>query len=284
MLADDEAAYLDYHVRWRAGGARPGKHAARQAGQSGDFRGYRPFWQLPDARQIDVRRSIMDPFGGVVVRQTEQRSAISVIVAVDVSRSMAPAPGRSHLVSVALLIDAAARSALRAGDEIGLLAFDERVRADLSTPPTRQRGVARFMTEHLHQFGPVGRHAAGMTALAEHLPHRKCLVLLVSDFLMPLGQIETAMAALAHHDVAPVILDSPDWRTSRRAGLLRTQDAETGRRRLVLLRPSVTRRAQVSASARRAALNAIFQRHGRSGFYSEGAIDIDALSHHLAGS
>ena len=221
MQAGDDAAYLDYHVRWRAGGARPGKHAARQAGQSGDFRGYRPFWQLPDARQIDVRRSIMDPFGGVVVRQTEQRSSITLIVAVDVSRSMAPAAGRSHLPSVAVLIDAASRSAIRAGDEIGVIAFDEMVRAGLCTPPTRQRGVARFMAAALAGFQPVGRHARGMTMLAEHLPHRKCLVLLVSDFLMPLGQIENAMAALTRHDVAPVVLGDAYRPDLGRVGLLR---------------------------------------------------------------
>ena len=283
MQAGEEAAYLDYHVRWRAGGARPGKHAARQAGQSGDFRGYRPFWQLPDARQIDVRRSIMDPFGGVMVRQTEQRSAITLIVAVDVSRSMAPAPGRSHLPSVALLIDAAARSAIRAGDDIGVLVFDERVRTELCTPPTRQRGVARFMAEALVSFEPAGRDARGVIALAEHLPHRKCLVLLISDFLMPPSQIEAAMASLTHHDVAPVVLDNFDGLDRGRFGLLRTQDAETGRNRLVLLRPTVSRRAAALAAARRDMLNSIFRRHGRSGFFANGAMDINALSHHLAG-
>jgi hypothetical protein len=59
------------------------------------------------------------------------------------------------------------------------------------------------------------------------------------------------------------------------------RDAETGGMRTVLMRPSLHRNFQRSALARRAALHAIFERHGRTPFTARGAIDIAELSQHL---
>jgi uncharacterized protein (DUF58 family) len=277
----EEPAYLDYRVRGRAANPRPGKHAARHAGQGGDFRAFRPFWQLPDARQIDIRRSITDPFADVLVRQTRQRSSVTLIVAADVSRSMQPAPDRSSIGAITAIADAACRSALRAGDAFGLLAFDQAVRKDLAQPPTRQRGAAWHAVSRLAAFTPDGRGADGITQLAAHLPGKPCLVLLVSDFLMPPASIDAALLALARHTVVPIILRNwcPD--ALPRAGLLRLADAETGRARLLLLRPALRRRWQAESAAWRGMLDRLFLRHGRRPFHATGAIDLAALSRHL---
>ena len=211
MTLPDEVAYLDYRVRWRDGAARPGRHAMRQSGRDGEFRGYRPFWQCPDARQIDVRRSALEPSGDIMVRQTGQRSSINLVLAVDVSRSMQPAPERSALSWVVALAEAASRSALRAGDAFGMLGFDRGLREDVWLPPTRSRTAIGEVLTRLRGLRQGGRGADGMAELAERLPSRRCLVLLLSDFLVPLALIERALSALARHDVAPVVLamDTP---------------------------------------------------------------------------
>ncbi len=283
MTPQEDAPYLDYHVRWRAGAARPGRHAARHAGSGGDFRAYRPFWQLPDAHRIDIRRSITDPFGQVMVRQTEQRSSINVVLAADVSRSMRPSADRSSLGAVARLADAAARSALRAGDGFGVLAFDRAVRDDASLAPTASRSAAREAVVRLRRLLPMGRGAEGIAQLAARLPARRCLVLLASDFLMPIGLLEAALVSLAKHDVAPVVLDGDLTRALPRRGLLRLRDAETGRTRLMLMRPSLHRHWCEAESARRRTLDLLFRRHGRAAFHAGHALDISALSEHLAG-
>jgi uncharacterized protein (DUF58 family) len=275
------ALYLEYRVAWRAGEPRPGKHASRQAGRDGDFRGYRPFWQLPDAQRIDVRRSIMDPFGGVVVRQMEQRSAVTLVLALDVSASMAPARERAHIGSMVALLEAAARSALRAGDAIGVLAFDEGVRDNLSAAPSRQRAALRDVAASLRRFSPVGRTAAGIADLANRLPQARCLVLLVSDFLMPDAVLEAALVSLSRHDVAAVVMGDDAAPAMPRIGLVRMRDAETGARRLVLMRPGLHRRARAAALARRDALDRVFATHGRAAFHAGHSIDIAALSQHL---
>jgi uncharacterized protein (DUF58 family) len=271
-----DVPYLDYSVRWRTGDQRPGKHAARQAGAGGNFRAYRPFWQSPDARNIDVRRSIVDPAGEVIVRQMEQRSSIVLVLAADVSRSMMGAP----IASVAMVAEAAARSAARAGDSFGVFAFDEVVRDDIRLSPSRARGAAS-VPERLQQFRPLGKSAAGMSDLAALLPSRRCLLLLASDFLVPLDMLDAALTSLSRHDVAPIILGTQSNQNLPRAGLLRLRDVETGASRLMLMRPSLHRRWREAADTRERDLQAVFERHGRSPFHAHGAIDIAQLSQHL---
>jgi uncharacterized protein (DUF58 family) len=271
-----DVPYLDYSVRWRTGDQRPGKHAARQAGAGGNFRAYRPFWQSPDARNIDVRRSIVDPAGEVIVRQMEQRSSIVLVLAADVSRSMMGAP----IASVAMVAEAAARSAARAGDSFGVFAFDEVVRDDIRLSPSRARGAAS-VPERLQQFRPLGKSAAGMSDLAALLPSRRCLLLLASDFLVPLDMLDAALTSLSRHDVAPIILGTQSNQNLPRAGLLRLRDVETGASRLMLMRPSLHRRWREAEDARQYALHALFAQHGQTPFHAHGAIDIEQLSQHL---
>ncbi len=280
----EDAPYLDYHVRWRAGSCRPGKHASRQGGGGGEFREYRPFWQLPNARQIDVKRSALDPFGEVIVRQTEQRSSINVVLAADLSRSMQPAPDRSGLRCVAWLAAAASRSALRAGDGFGVVGFDRALRDDFWLPPTRSRAAARQVVSHLDSLQQGGAGAEGIALLTERLPTRRCLVLLVSDFLMPLGLVERALTSLARHDVAPVVLEVDALEGLPSAGLLRLADAETGRTRLVLMRPALRRRWQAAAAERRRQLDLLFLRCCRPAFHAARRLNVQALSDHLAGA
>ena len=282
MTQQAEPAYLDYHVRWRAGAALTGKHATRQGGQGSGFREYRPFWQLPHARQIDIKRSVLNPFGELLVRQTEQHSSINVVLAIDLSCSMQPAPEWPGSRAAALLAAAAARSALRAGDGFGVVGFDTALRDDAWLPPTRSRAAARQMVAQLAGLARGGG-ADGIAELAGRLPARRCLVLLVSDFLMPMRLIARALATLARHDVAPVVIDAETASSLPCAGLLRLRDAESGRTRLVLMRPALRRRWQADAVARRRQLDLLFLQSCRPAFHAVGGLDVQALSDHLAG-
>ncbi len=162
----DAAVYLDYRVHWREGGARPGRHSTHQAGSDGAFRGYRPFWQSPDARRIDVRRSALDPSGDVMVRETGQRSSLNLVVAADVSLSLRPDPSRSALDGIVALAEAALRSTSRAGDGFGLLAFDRAVRDDVyPLRPTRSGVAAREAVSRLAR-AETGRNRRSRYRLA----------------------------------------------------------------------------------------------------------------------
>lgn len=272
-----EGAWLDYRVRWRSGEARPGRHGSRRTGQAGALRGFRPFWQVPDARAIDVRRSLLDPAGDIVVRQTEDRGSITLVIAADVSRSMRPREDTTKLDAVATLLVAAARAAHRAGDRLGFLAFDDGIRADLTLAPTRARSAAADLAARLRALRPAGRGAEGMRQLAAHLPERRCLVLLISDFFVPAETLRASLLVLARHDVAPLVLHDAAEAALPARGLLRLEDAETGARRLIWMRPRLAARLRAAGAARRRALDAAFRDCGRGAFHIEGALDLDAL-------
>jgi uncharacterized protein (DUF58 family) len=279
--ANDEALYLDYAVRWRPGQAVPGRHTSRVSGAGGNFRAYRPFWQVPDARKIDVRRSIMDPFDQVMVRQTDDRTAISVIIAADVSRSMQPTPASENLPAIAHIAQAAARSAHRAGDAFGLITFDAAPRDDLYLPPSRSRGATAAAIKSLRALRPDGKSAAGIANLSALLPSRRCLIILASDFLFPPNLLEHALSTLARHDVAPIVFHDTREQQIPRAGLMRLQDSETGEKRLVLMRPALARRWQTARTHWRTTLDSIFRHHCRPAFHVDGKPDLAKIGEHL---
>ncbi len=278
---EDEPLYLDYAVRWRAGQALPGRHTSRVSGAGGHFRAYRPFWQVPDARKIDVRRSIVDPFDEVMVRQTDDRTSISVVFAADVSRSMLAMPGGGNLRALAHLAEAAARSAHRAGDSFGLIGFDAVPRSDVYLPPVHSRGASNAALVSLRCLQPDGCSAHGIAQLAPLLPARRCLVVLASDFLLPFALLEQALASLATHDVAPVVFHEPAERQVPTAGLMRLSDSETGERRLCVMRPALARRWRAARDVWRERLDALFLRHCRPAFHVEGRLDVARIGEHL---
>jgi hypothetical protein len=182
---------------------------------------------------------------------------------------------------VAALVQAASRAAHRAGDAFGFVGFDGGIRPEFSAPPVRARGPALDLARRLAGFVPDGRSAAGMTELAARLPEKRCLVLLVSDFLAPLPVVRAALEALARHDVVPVVLHDAAEAALPRFGLLRLRDAETGARRLLLMRPGLRVRMADQAAAWRSGLDALFVLHARPGFHAVGGLDLAALGRHL---
>jgi hypothetical protein len=119
-----------------------------------------------------------------------------------------------------------------------------------------------------------------MRDIAAHLPPKRCLVLLISDFLMPLTTVDAALGALARHNVTPIVMDSAPAQIPA-FGLCRVLDAESGQMRLLLMRPALRRRWRQAETARHQALNALFAKHGRMPFNTGRDIDIAALSRHL---
>jgi len=269
--------YLDYAVRWPSGQTLPGRHASRGSGTGGNFRAFRAFRDVPDSRRIDVRRSMLDPFEELVVRQTEQRSSISLVVAADLSRSMQA----SNHHAVALLAEAASRSAQKAGDSFGFIGFDTTPRKEFYLPCRRGRGAAAELLERLRAHRLQGANAAGIAELMPLLPRQRCLVILVSDFLMPQTLLETSLALLFHHDVAPVVLHEAREHDVPGTGLMRLRDSESGRTRLLVMRPALRRRWFATRTAWRNALDAIFAQNCRPAFHAEGPLDLARLGEHL---
>ncbi|EWS61885.1 hypothetical protein Y694_00398 [Methylibium sp. T29-B] len=221
-----------YRVRHGAAGHVPGAHRSRRGEAGLEFRGHVPLTQAPDTRRIDVHASLRDAFGQWQVRVFSERKAVAVVVIADLSASMGYRGVRRKLDVLADFTQAAAESAWRAGDSFGFIGCDERLRRDWLLPPTRRRGLGGLLAQRLRRLDPQGS-AIGLAEAARALPHRRALVFLVSDFHLPIADLETVLGGLAHHEVVPVMVwdrqefDPPPQRPDP-AGRPRKRRADAG--------------------------------------------------------
>jgi hypothetical protein len=182
------------------------------------------------------------------------------------------------------LCAALAASARRASDAFGLIGCDSRVNPDLHFPATRARGGEAEMLRRLRSHAPSGRGTQGFVEAAALIAGRRKLVFLISDFYMTREEAEATFSALSRHDIVPIILsDTLEVDELPRWGLLSLTDLEFGRRRLVVMRPSLREAWQRRSEGRRAELRAIAARYGREPFEVRDRIDWDRLGAHLIG-
>jgi uncharacterized protein (DUF58 family) len=232
-------ADIVYRPRGRFRSNHVGAHVSSEVGGFGVFRDQVPFLRHADARRIDLRASLRDPFGEIHVRRFEQRSAIDVYALVDLSASMSFVGAVDRFAVACEICAALAFSATRIGDRFGLVAGGVDLREDLFLSPTRSRGAAMRSVERLESLRPASAHAGSLVRAATVLGAGRKLVLLISDFRWTTPLIRSVFDSLALHDVLPVALvdsvelDPPRW------GLLELQDPETARRRLMVMRPAL---------------------------------------------
>lgn len=278
------AVDLPYRLPWRTRDVRAGAHRGTLAGSGGLFRDYVSLLAHPDPRRIDLRASVRDPFEAIHVRRFEQTSAISVYLLVDVSASMSFGGGRGKLALAADIAQALAASARRIGDAFGLIGADSAVRPELVFMASRSRAGERETVAKVRDFKPNRGGALGLAEAAALIAGRRKLVVLVSDFLMPDEHLTTIFQALSGHDIVPIMVtDSSETARLPRWGLMVLSDLETGRRRLVMLRPSLREEWAARAEELRAAFRAIANRYGRKPFEIVDRIDWDRLGAHLMG-
>ena len=271
-----------YRPRWRPGGTAVGAHRGRDAGGLGTFRDQVPFLRLPDARRIDVRASIRDPFEGVHVRRFETRAAIEVWALVDLTASMRFRGQADRMALVTALCTGLAASATRIGDAFGLMGCDDRIREDAFLPATRRLGIAVERAGRLDRVRCGGTSPHGLVEAARRLAGRPKLVFVVSDFRWPEPLIEEVLGKLAVHDVVPVLLaDAAEDEALPSFGLIEFDDLEGSGRRIVFMRPSLHRRWREREQARLDALRHIAVTYGRPPFRLAGRFDAEALSRHL---
>lgn len=277
-------ADIAYRPRGRVSNGAVGAHSGVDVGGVGVFRDHARFIQYPDARRIDMRATLRDPFGETFVRRFEQRNSIDVYALVDLSASMGFHGAARKLDLVADLCAALAFSATRLGDRFGLIACDDRLRDELLLSATRARGAAVEAAERLRLAQARGASAKGLIEAANLIAGRRKLVLLVSDFHWPQELARRVFGALAQHDLAPILVADPaEERDLPRFGLVELDDLETGRRRMMLMRPKLRRNWIEREAARRATLRRFALRYGRPPFVLSEAFDADSLSRHLSG-
>ncbi|MGH8550729.1 MAG: DUF58 domain-containing protein [Methylococcales bacterium] len=271
-----------YTVFWPASNARPGAHPGLERGLGQRFLGVLRFLDYPDPRRLDLKASAFDPFQIARVRSYAQRSAITVVVIADLSASMGFSGTRFKLETLASFVSTLAAASERFGDRFAFIGCDSRVREDWTIPAGYGPGRGETISRRLLAFQPRATNASGLAECYYHLPPRRSLVFLVSDFHLPVALIEKILGALAKHDVIPVVLwDSQEFAALPERGLVRLRDPETGRRRTLWLRPLLKERIAHTFNERRQLLRRLFQRFGRRPLFVVDCLDPERLAEYF---
>ena len=279
---------LHYRIGSQVLGHFPGRHRSSRGDSGFEYRGQAGLLDAPDPRRLDLHASLRDPFGDWKVRVYSQRKAVPVVMVADLSASMGFNGARRRLDVVADFVDSLSVSAWRSGDSFGFVGCDASVRNDLLLLPTRVRGAGGALAQTLRSLRLDGRPAgSGASSRALSLAHRhlgrqRALVFLVSDFHLPLSEVEGVLASMAQHDLVPVVVwDAIEFSLTARSGLAHIVDPETGGRRLVWWRAALRAQWREALQQRRDALLHLFRAHRLKPLFIDAGFDADAVTRHF---
>jgi uncharacterized protein (DUF58 family) len=230
---------IEIIARWIVDGFMSGLHRSPRKGFSVEFAEYRPYQPGDDLRYIDWK--IAARSDRWVIRQYEEETNLRASIVLDVSRSMAwsganlrigregaPAERLTKLAYAERVTAALALLLLRQRDAVGLVRFDDRIRS--AVPPRARTGQWRRVIAALEEPG-TGKASSAPEALhqAARLINRRGLIVLISDLLMDLRDVERAMRGLraAGHDVTVLHVMDPAERELPSTGEALFVDPET---------------------------------------------------------
>src|SRR5690606_4571468 len=273
---------IHYRIPRRLGAWRPGSHPATTLGAGQEFVSHVSLYDRPDPRRLDVRASLRDVRRDWLIRAYRQRAAVSVHVIVDVSASMGFGARRPKLHVVADFVEALGQSAFRAGDALGMAAFDSHERMDLLVPAMLGRGTGALMASLLRSCEPGAGGFAGFESAAQRLSGRAGLVFLVSDFHCRTTDLERGLDLLSRAHVVPLVVwDSAETEPPAHNGLVTVRDAESGGQRTLWMRESLREQWRERVRQRRSELQEFFARRALRPFFMTGEFDADALSRYF---
>lgn len=277
------AQEFHYRLPQRLAGARPGAHPGSALGAGAEFVGHARLHDRPDPRRLDLLASLRSLHGEWLVRVHRQPAATNVHLLVDVSASMQFGAHASKLEVAADFAQALGLSAARAGDALGLIAFDAREREDLYRPARRGRGVGDELAQLLRRCDS-GRAGGidGLEAAVQRLAGRAGLVFVLSDFHFALDRLGALLDRLAPAWVVPMVVwDPAEAEPPAARAIAPLRDSESGRLRTLWLRPALRERWRERVAARRAELETRFAQHLLRPFHCRGGFDADAMTRHF---
>lgn len=239
-----ELRYIEVYTTRKIRNLRAGAYTSPLRGDGFDFDDHRPYRPGDDVRRIDwnVTARMNAPY----LRQTHAEREQNLVIAIDLSRSMAQGTrGYSKKEAMTFITGSLVFSAQADQINTGFLAFSDKVLA--WSPPRRTGARAWTILRDLWALNPRPAPTAIIPAIQHLLGalRRMSIVLLVSDFLTQedlFGHDALRMLA-ARHDVVGVVVEDPsETALPAASGFVRVRDLESGRAMTVGL-TNRTRRA-----------------------------------------
>ena len=203
---------LELRARYAVEGLLSGMHRSPYSGYSVEFAQHREYVPGDDLRHLDWR--VFGKTDRFYIKQFEEETNLQAHLVVDSSASMrypedAPADRLGKFEYAATLAASMAYLLVHQQDAVGLMLFDNQVRADLAPQshyPHLQSIISSLEQARLER--PTGGKAL-FSELARRL-RRRSIVILVSDLFAPLDDLTSGLQMLRHggHEVIVVqVLD-----------------------------------------------------------------------------
>jgi uncharacterized protein (DUF58 family) len=273
------ARLLVVRSRREATGLFAGNYASAFRGGGLEFDESRPYVPGDDVRSIDWNATARH--GETFVKLFREERDQTLLFALDVSASMRfGSAGASQAGVAAHALALLSAAAGRAGDSVGLVAFDAALRAQVPVA----RGVAHSLRVVRTALACAAaadgatRLAVGLRALRAQAQRRHAVIVVLSDFRDDEGARAAGdeLAFLSRrHDVVAAVLVDPREILLPRAGVVRIADPEapgltlvldtgSGRARSRYLTACAERRRRLLAWLRRAGAEPVWLRNDRS--------------------
>ena len=206
---------IEIIARWIVDGFLSGLHRSPRKGFSVEFADHRPYQPGDDLRYVDWK--IAARADRWMVKQFEEETNLRASIVLDVSRSMDWTGAPSRLTKLAYaerLCAAIALLLIRQRDAVGLIRYDDRVRSAIG-PRARSAQWRRIVAALSEDGSGKASDAPAGLGQAARLIRRPGMVVLVSDLLMDIPEVERAVRSLRAlgHDVTVLHIMDPAERS-----------------------------------------------------------------------
>ncbi len=271
-----------YQIPWKSSSIHFGEHRGTQRGLGFEFKGNVPLIDYPDARRVDLRQTLRDPYEQVQVKLFNQDNTTPIFAVCDLSSSM-QYKGQGRKLDLAKEIAASiAYSAFEKSDVFSFIAYNNHVIEDLTLSLSHHVHQSFEVIEQLGEYKKMRVGSEGILEVPEYLSQNRGLVFWISDFHMPIPMIEQALNAMSAHQVIPIVLwDDHEYKKLPKFGFGNMIDPETGLNRTIFFREAVRAQFEEAFAERKQALEALFTRFDSQAIYISGKYDPDVMSHYF---
>jgi len=271
-----------YQIPWKSSSIHFGEHRGTQRGLGFEFKGNVPLIDYPDARRVDLRQTLRDPYEQVQVKLFNQDNTTPIFAVCDLSSSM-QFKGQGRKLDLAKEIAASiAYSAFDKSDVFSFIAYNNHVIEDLTLSLSHHVHQSFDVIEQLGEYKKMRVGSEGILEVPEYLSQNRGLVFWISDFHMPIPMIEQALNAMSAHQVIPIVLwDDHEYKKLPKFGFGNMIDPETGLNRTIFFREAIRAQFEEAFAERKQALEALFTRFDSQAIYISGKYDPDVMSHYF---
>lgn len=271
-----------YQVPWKSSSIHFGEHRGTQRGLGDEFKGNMSLIDYPDARRMDLRQTLRDPYEQVQVKLFNQDNTTPIFAVCDVSSSMQFKGQRRKLDLAKEIAASIAYSAFETSDVFSVIAYHQQVIETLTLSLSHHVHQAFEVIDQLGQYQEMRVGAEGILEVPQYLSQHRGLVFWISDFHMPLSLIEQAFNAMSAHQVIPVVLwDEYEHTKLPKFGFGNMIDPETGMNRTIFFRQSVRAQFEEAFAARKQRLETLFTRFDSQAIYIHDQYDPDVMSRYF---